>query len=86
MLPDNTSFTCDWHRITDESSLYILDGGIHGIEILDTAGLHQFPAMRQLGIQSGRAFIVVFSVDSHPSFKEALRLVDLVIEVKGGSP
>ena len=53
------------------------------MEILDTAGMHQFPAMRELSIQSGQAFVIVYSVESEESFKEALQLKDLVIKTKG---
>ena len=59
------------------------DGFSHSIEILDTAGLHQFPAMRQLSIQSGAAFVVVYAVDDLYSFQHALDILDDVINIKG---
>lgn len=63
--------------------IYSPGGVFHTIEILDTAGLHQFPAMRRLSIMSGDAFIVVFSVDNRESFEEALQLIQLIFETKG---
>ena len=59
------------------------DGDFHSVEFLDTAGLHQFPAMRRLSILSGRAFIIVYSVDNYTSFRDALSLSDLVRDIKG---
>ena len=63
----------------------ISDGAFHGIEVLDTAGLHQFPAMRKLSIQSGRAFVLVYAIDDLQSFHYALTLADIIRETKGRS-
>ncbi|KAL3185832.1 hypothetical protein MRX96_028718 [Rhipicephalus microplus] len=46
------------------SSIQTPDGIYHTVDILDTAGSHHFPAMRELSIRSGRGFVLVFSVDS----------------------
>ena len=59
------------------------DGLFHALEILDTAGSHHFPAMRELSIRSGRAFVVVFAVNNEQSFYEAQTLWDLIVELKG---
>lgn len=55
----------------------------HTVEILDTAGTHCFPAMRQLSIQTGRAFVLVFSVDSLQSFYETINLYELITKIRG---
>ncbi|XP_065312353.1 GTP-binding protein Di-Ras2 [Dermacentor albipictus] len=39
------------------------------VDILDTAGDHQFPAMRRLSIANGHAFLLVYSIDSIASFE-----------------
>ncbi|XP_052777662.1 ras-related protein Rap-2a-like [Mya arenaria] len=39
------------------------------IDILDTSGSHQFPAMRKLAIATGDAFLLVFSVIDPESFE-----------------
>ena len=38
--------------------------------------------MRELGIRSGQAFVVVYAVNSRASFEEALQLVTLVLTLK----
>ncbi|KAK8389865.1 hypothetical protein O3P69_012799 [Scylla paramamosain] len=41
-----------------------------------------FPAMRELSIRSGRAFLLVFAVNSQQSFYEAQALWSLIRSVK----
>ncbi|XP_047481689.1 ras-related protein Rap-1b-like [Penaeus chinensis] len=63
-------------------------GLFHALEILDTAGSHHFPAMRELSIRSGRAFVIVFAVNNEQSFYEAQSLWNLITKIKGsdGAP
>lgn len=51
--------------------------------LIDTAGLHPFPAMRELRMRTGSAFIFVFSYDSPDSLQEAVRLHSDLQRVKG---
>ncbi|XP_035667334.1 ras-related protein Rap-2c-like [Branchiostoma floridae] len=63
--------------------LQLPDGNMHCIEILDTGGTHQFPAMQELNIKTAHGFIIVYSIDDAESFKEAHKLRKLVVNVKG---
>ena len=63
--------------------MFWTDGKAFHMEILDTSGSHEFPAMRQLGIQSGRGFVIVYAANDKDSFNDAIELVKLVKEEKG---
>lgn len=52
------------------------------LDILDTSGSYQFPAMRNLAIKSGDAFVLVFSLDDPESFEEVRLLRELIIQIK----
>ncbi|XP_054707575.1 ras-related protein Rap-2a-like [Uloborus diversus] len=66
-----------------QHTIQLPDGISHTVEILDTAGSHHFPAMRELSIRSGRGFLIVYSVDSLQSFREAVQLYELIIDIRG---
>ena len=52
------------------------------LQITDTTGSHQFPAMQRLSISKGHAFILVFSIASRQSLEELKSILELVNEVK----
>lgn len=52
------------------------------LEILDTAGVEQFTAMRELYIKNGQGFVLVYSVANENSLKELLELREQVIRIK----
>ncbi|KAK9877828.1 hypothetical protein WA026_020061 [Henosepilachna vigintioctopunctata] len=57
--------------------------GVHlTLDILDTAGSFEFPAMRTLSISSGDAFVLVYDVTDNSTFEEARTLRDQIHEVK----
>ncbi|KAM4692376.1 ras-related protein Rap-1b-like [Rhinophrynus dorsalis] len=53
------------------------------IEILDTTGSFEFPAMRKLSMQSGDAFALVYTVDDPDTFEQVRRLREEILEAKG---
>ncbi|CAG9824225.1 unnamed protein product [Phaedon cochleariae] len=57
--------------------------GVHlNLDILDTSGAYEFPAMRALSISSADAFILVYDVTDATTFEEARALRDQIYETK----
>lgn len=59
-----------------------VDGKSVDLEILDTAGVAQFTAMRELYIKSGRGFLLVYLVTDENSLKELMTLREQVLRIK----
>lgn len=59
-----------------------VDGRACDLEILDTAGVAQFTAMRELYIKSGKGFLLVYSVTDESSLEELLALREQVLRIK----
>ncbi|XP_071494377.1 GTP-binding protein Di-Ras2-like isoform X1 [Diadema antillarum] len=53
------------------------------LQITDTTGSHQFPAMQRLSISKGHAFILVYSITSRQSLEELKPIYDVIREIKG---
>eukprot|EP00092_Neocalanus_flemingeri_P036541 GFUD01039784.1.p1 GENE.GFUD01039784.1~~GFUD01039784.1.p1 ORF type:complete len:194 (+),score=63.69 GFUD01039784.1:282-863(+) len=53
------------------------------LQITDTTGSHQFPAMQRLSISKGHAFVMVYSISSRQSLEELKPILELIGEVKG---
>lgn len=54
------------------------DGASLTLDILDTSGAYQFPAMRALSISTAGAFILVYAVDNEETWNEVVRLREQV--------
>lgn len=61
---------------------YTVNGSTIKVDILDTAGNLEFPAMRRLSISTGHAFLLVYSIADRESFDEVRRLWDQIKEQK----
>merc|ERR1719495_1964853 len=52
------------------------------LEILDTAGMDQFPSMRDLYIRNGHGFVLVYSSTNQKTFQEIKHFRDQVLRAK----
>lgn len=59
-----------------------IDSKMFDLEILDTAGVAQFTAMRELYIKSGMGFLLVYSVTDRQSLQELMDLREQVLRIK----
>lgn len=62
-----------------------VDGRGCSLEILDTAGVAQFTAMRELYIKNGQGFLLVYSVTDKKSLEELLAIREQITRIKGTS-
>ena len=66
-----------WHNIN------LPDGLNQCLEILDTSGFYQFPAMKELNVKMGTAFILVFDLTKYESLQSLIETRQYIINVKG---
>ncbi|NWU69990.1 DIRA2 protein, partial [Pterocles burchelli] len=59
------------------------DKSICTLQITDTTGSHQFPAMQRLSISKGHAFILVYSITSRQSLEELKPIYEQIYQIKG---
>uniref|UniRef100_A0A671ECC0 RAP1B, member of RAS oncogene family n=1 Tax=Rhinolophus ferrumequinum TaxID=59479 RepID=A0A671ECC0_RHIFE len=52
------------------------------LEILDTAGMEQFTAMKDLYMKNGQGFALVYSITAQPTFNELRDLGEQILQVK----
>uniref|UniRef100_G3T8N8 small monomeric GTPase n=1 Tax=Loxodonta africana TaxID=9785 RepID=G3T8N8_LOXAF len=52
------------------------------LEILDTAGMEQFTAMRDLYMKNGQGFALVYSITAQPTFNDLQDLREQILRVK----
>ena len=66
-----------WHNIN------LPDGLNQCLEILDTSGFYQFPAMKELNVKMGTAFLLVFDLTKEESLQSLMELRQYIINIKG---
>lgn len=54
------------------------------LQVTDTTGSHQFPAMQRLSIQRGHAFILIYAINDKKSLPQLKPIYDEIIDIKGG--
>ncbi|CAF3666994.1 unnamed protein product [Rotaria socialis] len=52
------------------------------LQITDTTGTHQFPAMQRLSIQKGHAFILAYSITSKQTFEDLKPIYNQIREIR----
>lgn len=58
--------------------------GVHlTLEILDTSGKNEFPAMRNLSISNADAFVLVYDICDLSTFEDLHAIRDQILETKG---
>lgn len=55
------------------------------LQITDTTGSHQFPAMQRLSISKGHSFILVFSITSRQTLEELRPIWAEICSIKGNT-
>ncbi|XP_066995669.1 ras-related protein Rap-1b [Anabrus simplex] len=83
-----STFSPKYKRTVEE--MHHGDFSVSGInltlDILDTSGAYEFPAMRALSISSGDAFILVYDITDSDTFTEIRTLRDQILESREVSP
>ncbi|XP_037824308.1 ras-related protein Rap-2b [Lucilia sericata] len=81
------TFTTKYKRTIEEmhQGNFSIAGVNLTLDILDTAGSYEFPAMRALSISSADAFILVYDVTDATTFEEVRMIRDQIHETKGTS-
>ncbi|XP_045594724.1 ras-related protein Rap-2b isoform X2 [Procambarus clarkii] len=78
------SFTPKYTRTVEEMhhGEYEVSGMSLTLDILDTSGSYEFPAMRELSVNTADAFILVYSITDDESFQEVRHLRDFILQTK----
>ncbi|XP_069955305.1 ras-related protein Rap-1b isoform X2 [Cherax quadricarinatus] len=78
------TFTSKYTRTVEEMhhGEYEVSGISLTLDILDTSGSYEFPAMRELSVNTADAFILVYSITDAASFEEVRHLREFILQTK----
>ncbi|KAK7082782.1 hypothetical protein SK128_020541 [Halocaridina rubra] len=78
------SFSPKYTRTVEEMhhGEYEVSGMALTLDILDTSGSYEFPAMRELSINTADAFILVYAINDAESFDEVRNLREVILNTK----
>ncbi|XP_037789058.1 ras-related protein Rap1-like isoform X2 [Penaeus monodon] len=78
------SFTPKYTRTVEEMhhGEYEVSGMSLTLDILDTSGSYEFPAMRELSVNQADAFILVYAITDADSFQEVRNLREMIMRTK----
>ncbi|KAK6625240.1 hypothetical protein RUM43_005534 [Polyplax serrata] len=81
----SNTFSPKYKRTIEEMHIGDFDvNGVHlTLEILDTSGENEFPAMRNLSISNADAFVLVYDVCDASTFEDLQAIRDQILETKG---
>ncbi|UYV80589.1 hypothetical protein LAZ67_19000842 [Cordylochernes scorpioides] len=65
---------------------YEVGGASVTLDLLDTSGSYEFPAMRRLAIATGDVFVLVYAIDDPESWEEVRRLREQILEFREDGP
>ena len=60
----------------------VIDGESALLDVLDTAGQEEYSAMREQYMRSGEGFLLVYAINSRPSFEEIQLFYQQILRVK----
>jgi GTPase KRas protein len=60
----------------------VIDNQSALLDVLDTAGQEEYSAMREQYMRSGEGFILVYAINSRPSFEEIFSFYQQILRVK----
>lgn len=83
-----STFTPKYKRTVEEMHHgdFNVSGNHLTLDILDTSGSYEFPAMRDLSIKSADAFVLVYDVNDSNTFLEVKTLRAQILSTKGAVP
>eukprot|EP01097_Dermamoeba_algensis_P003495 TRINITY_DN241_c0_g2_i1.p1 TRINITY_DN241_c0_g2~~TRINITY_DN241_c0_g2_i1.p1 ORF type:complete len:196 (+),score=33.81 TRINITY_DN241_c0_g2_i1:65-652(+) len=59
-----------------------IDGSSYMLEIIDTAGTENFTTMRNVYVQNGHGFLLVFSITAKSTLTEIEPIIQLILRIK----